>query len=359
MTNAHGMMKKVSLTGIRQLRMESVPIPAIQHAPDVKLRIACIGVCGSDMHYYTSGRIGAQVVRYPFAVGHECAAIVEETGPAVTRVKPGDLVAVEPAMSCGNCDQCHAGRHHTCRTLSFLGCPGQQEGCMTEFMVMPEACCFPVGPNVTPEAAAWVEPLSIGIYAAQLAGKLSNAHIGVLGCGPIGLSVIMAARQQGVRRIWTTDKLACRLQAARRAGADAACDIEKEDADQCLQKEAPLQLDIVFECCGRQSALDQAVAWLKPGGKLLLIGIPETDRVTFNMDLLRRKEICIQNVRRQNGCVAEAVQLITDGILNNKHLTTHRFSLEQSQAAFDLVADYRDEVIKAMIYPGQKNGAPS
>jgi threonine dehydrogenase-like Zn-dependent dehydrogenase len=230
---------------------------------------------------------------------------------------------------------------------------------MSEFMVMPEACCFPVAPTVTPEAVAWVEPLSIGIYAAHLAGNLSHAHIGILGCGPIGLSIIMAARRQGVRRIWTTDKLAYRLQAAGRVGADAACDIEKKDADKCLQKEAPLQLDVVFECCGRQSALDQAVAWLKPGGKLLLIGIPETDRVTFNMDLLRRKEICIQNVRRQNGCVAEAVQLITDGILNNKHLTTHRFSLEQSQAAFDLVADYRDEVIKAMIYPGQKNGAPS
>ena len=225
---------------------------------------------------------------------------------------------------------------------------------MSEFLVMPEACCFPVGPAVTPEAAAWVEPLSIGIYAAQLAGKSSNAHIGVLGCGPIGLSVIIAARQQGAGRIWATDKLAYRMEAARRVGADAACDIEKEDADKCLQQEAPLQLDVVFECCGQQAALDQAVAWLKPGGKLLLIGIPETDRVTFNMDLLRRKEICIQNVRRQNGCVAEAVRLVTSGVLNNNHLTTHRFSLEQSQAAFDLVADYRDKVIKAMIYPDQK-----
>jgi len=354
MTNTHGMMKKVSLTGIQQLRMESVPIPAIQNATDVKLRIACIGVCGSDMHYYTSGRIGAQVVRYPFTVGHECSAIVESTGSAVTRVKPGDLVAVEPAMSCGDCDQCRANRHHTCRKLNFLGCPGQKEGCMSEFLVMPEACCFPVGPAVTPEEAAWVEPLSIGIYAAHLAGNLSHAHIGILGCGPIGLSVIMAAHQQGVKRIWATDRLAYRLEAARRAGADAACDIEKEDADKCLQQEAPLQLDVVFECCGQQSALDQAVAWLKPGGKLLLIGIPETDRVTFNMDLLRRKEICIQNVRRQNGCVTEAVQSVTSGILNNKRLTTHRFSLEQSQAAFDLVADYRDKVIKAMIYPGKE-----
>src|SRR5512137_1373554 len=109
---------------------------------DVKIRMLVLGICGSDIHYYTTGKIGSQVVQYPFTVGHECAGIVVETGSKVTRVQKGDIIAIEPAMWCGSCDQCLAGRHHTCRKLRFLGCPGQAEGSLSEFIVMPETSCF-------------------------------------------------------------------------------------------------------------------------------------------------------------------------------------------------------------------------
>ncbi|MHB0912376.1 MAG: zinc-dependent alcohol dehydrogenase [Armatimonadota bacterium] len=339
-------MKAMKLTGIRRMEMMDVPKPEIESPSDVLIRMQTVGVCGSDVHYYTTGKIGSQVVEYPFAVGHEGAGVVESVGSGATRVAPGDRIAVEPAISCGECDQCLAGRPHTCRTLRFLGCPGQAEGCLSEYIVMPEECCFPIPDSMSFDEAAISEPLAIGVYAAKLSIPMKSAKIGILGAGPIGLSVLLPARAQGAESIYVTDKIDARLAIARRMGAYACGNPDKDDVV------APVasQLDVVFECCGEQEALDQAIEMLKPGGKLMLIGIPPTlPRVSFKIDLLRRKEICIQNVRRQNHCVQPALDMIAQGAVDVCPMVTHRFPLAESKEAFDLVADYRDGVLKAMI----------
>ena len=124
-------MKAMQLTGIRQMEMRELPDPILVNDSDVLIKILSVGVCGSDIHYYVSGKIGDQVVQYPFTVGHEGAGRVVEVGSAVTHVRPGDRIAVEPAMPCWQCDQCQAGRHHTCRNLRFLGCPKHAEGCLS------------------------------------------------------------------------------------------------------------------------------------------------------------------------------------------------------------------------------------
>jgi L-iditol 2-dehydrogenase len=337
------------LTGIREAEIRDVPDPAISADNEVLLDVGAVGVCGSDVHYYTTGRIGSQVVKYPYRVGHEFAGIVRAVGKAVTRLKPGDRVAVDPAMACGHCDQCRAGRMHTCRALRFLGCPGQAEGCLSEQIVMPAECCFPIPDALTLEQAAVVEPLSIGIYALQQSIPLQGARIGILGCGPIGLSVLLPALHHGAERVFVTDRIDARLDIAARAGAHWTGNPDKEDVVASITGREPLLLDAVFECCGKQEALDQAVELLKPGGKLMLIGIPEIDRVSFSIDLLRRKELCIQNVRRQNECVEQAIEKVAAGDISVDFMITHRFGLGESKRAFDLVADYGDGVVKAMI----------
>ena len=123
-------MKSFVLTGLNQMELRDLPVPDIKSPTDVLLKIAAVGVCGSDIHYYKSGKIGSQVVTYPFTVGHEGAGIVEKIGPAVKRLAPGVLVAIEPAIVCHKCDQCLVGRPHTCRNLRYLGCPGQADGCL-------------------------------------------------------------------------------------------------------------------------------------------------------------------------------------------------------------------------------------
>lgn len=339
-------MRAAVLEGLRRVAMRDVSEPTIEKPHDVLLRVDSVGMCGSDVHYYTTGRIGSQVVRYPFVVGHEFGGTVLAVGAAVSRVKPGDLVAVDPAMPCFACDQCRAGRFHTCRHMPFLGCPGQASGCLCDRIVMPETSCFPVPAAFTSDDAALIEPLSIGCYAVRLSGLASGSHIVIQGCGPIGLSVLVAARDAGAARVSVSEPLAYRREAALRLGAHEA--VAPDALAACLAEREPLGADCVFECCGKQEAMDQAVPLLKPGGTLMLVGIPSTDRVSFPIDLLRRREIRIQNVRRQNECVHTAIELLARHP-EVRAMVTHHYAAEQTAEAFETVADYRDGVIKAMV----------
>lgn len=343
-------MKAYKLTGIRQMALMDTPTPEIQSDNEVLIKMSRVGVCGSDVHYYETGQIGSQVVQYPFIVGHEGAGIVVAVGKAVTQVKPGSRIAIEPAMPCHQCDQCLAGRPHTCRKLRFLGCPGQAEGCLSEYIVMPEESCFPIPDTMTFDEAALSEPLAIGVYAVKQSIPMRGAKIGILGSGPIGLSILMPALAQGAAKVYVTDKIDGRLAVAQRAGATWTGNPLKEDIVKTIIAAEPLLLDAVFECAGEQDTVDQALTLLKPGGKLILIGIPPTqEKYGLSVDLMRRKEICIQNIRRQNHCCQAALDMINDRVFDVNIMQTHRFDFSETAAAFDLVAHYRDGVVKAMI----------
>ncbi len=341
-------MKAMVLGGIRKIEIVDKAAPTVQQPTDVLLRIARVGICGSDVHYYTQGRIGDQIVRFPFTIGHECSAIVEAVGKQVTRVRPGDLVAVEPTISCGACDQCRLHQFNTCRKQRFLGCPGQVEGCLSERIVMPEACCFGVG-GLTPDQAALVEPLTVGLYATRLAGELSGKRIAILGAGPIGLSVLLAARAAGVAAVYVTDRLDYRLEVARAQGATWIGNPDRTDIVEEIGKREPLQLDMVFECCGRQAAFDQGVELCQPMGRLIFVGIPETDQISFAVHRARRKGLTFINVRRQNECVEPVMDLIHAGRIQPEFMITHRFTLDRVAEAFELLADYRDGILKAVV----------
>jgi L-iditol 2-dehydrogenase len=342
-------MKAMMLTGIREMEMKEVPDPVLKNANDVKIRLLVLGICGSDIHYYTAGKIGSQVVKYPFTVGHECAGVVVDTGPAVTRVKKGDIIAVEPAMWCGTCDQCLSGRHHTCRNLKFLGCPGQAEGSLSEYIVMPEDSCFHLPGNLTPDHGAISEPLAIGVYAVKKAGEIKGEKIGILGFGPIGMSVMLAAKAQEAGEIYVTDKIDQRLLLAVKEKAALTVNPLQDNISERIRQREPLGLDIVFECCGQQEAVDQAIDILKPGGRLIIVGIPEFKKWTLSVDGTRRREISIQFIRRQVDCVEATLEMINNGKINVGNMVTHRFPFKNTKEAFDLVAGYHDGVMKAMI----------
>ena len=337
------------LTGIREMEMQEFPMPVIQNETDVLIKMKVVGICGSDVHYYQSGKIGGQIVQYPFPVGHEGAGEVISVGSRVSRVKPGDRIAIEPAMPCGECDQCKAGRPHTCRKLRFLGCPGQADGCLSEYIVMPEQSCFRIAATMSYTEAAISEPLAIGVYAVNQSVPMKGATIGILGFGPIGMSVILPAIAKGAEKIFVTDLIDERLSIAKACGATWTGNAASQDVVNEIVAREPLLLDVVFECCGKQEAMDQAIELLKPGGKLMIIGIPEFDRWNFSVDKLRHKEICIQSVRRQNHSVEEALESMENGRLNVEKMATHRFGFEDTKAGFDLVSGYRDGVMKAMI----------
>ena len=342
-------MKAVYLTGLRQMEVGQAPTPRLSGASDVLLRVDTLGVCGSDIHYYTQGRIGPQAAPFPLILGHELAASVMEVGAGVSGLHIGQRVAVDPLIPCGACDQCRAGRQHTCRKQKFLGNPGQAPGALVEYLVMPATCCSPVPDSLSDDEAAVVEPLSIGVYAAQMAQLAPGARVGIVGSGPIGLCTLLAIRARNEATVYVTDLVDERLAVARACGAAWTGNPRRENVVAAIQHLEPLGLDAVFECAGEQDALDQGVELLKPGGALLVIGIPEVDRISFNHSLMRRNELRILNVRRQNACVEPAIELIASGRANVRPLITHHFQMEEAARAFELVSARTNGVLKAII----------
>ncbi len=344
-------MKAAVLTGLRQMELRDMPEPKIEKDTDVLLKIEMVGVCGSDVHYYETGRIGEQIVEYPFIVGHECAATVKAVGKAVTHVKAGDAVAVDPAVSCHNCVQCKMGRENTCCNLRFLGTPGQGSGCLCEYIVMPQECCYQTDGAITIEQAVLCEPLSIAAYSVKQAQMPENADIAILGAGPIGLCTFVSAKAENANACYMTDKIHERIDASKRAGATWAGNPDSQDIVGEILKQQPDGVDVAFECAGQQETIDECVELLRPGGKLILTGIPRFERIHLAIDKIRRKEITIVNIRRQNKFTRKAVDLIASGKVNVDFMITHHFRLEQTKQAFELLSGYRDGVIKAMISP--------
>lgn len=343
-------MKQVVLTGIREMKIIEVNTPVILQPNEVKIKLSTIGVCGSDIHYYAEGKIGSQVVEYPFPVGHECSGIIEEAGRDVSNVKVSDLVVVDPSVHCGNCDQCLTGRPHTCRNNKFLGCPGQLDGCLAEYIVMPAFTCFPVTGKLNPVQAALIEPLTIGVYTVNLAQiKNKITSVGIFGAGPIGLSILFKLLADGINNIGVIEPLEYRLDKAKEIGAEYFINPEKENVESVVQQNEDYLLDVVFEASGEQDAVTNAIKILKPGGKLVLVGIPPSAQYTFNMDVMRRKELTVINVRRQNHCVEEAIDLVVSGKIDVEKMVTHNFTLDETPIAFDIVEAYKDGAIKAMI----------
>jgi L-iditol 2-dehydrogenase len=343
-------MKAAFLTGVQTIEIREIPTPRLVRDDDVLVRSRAVGVCGSELHYYLSDRVGGDNVIYPFIPGHECAGIVEDVGKAVTRIKPGDTVVIEPAVSCGTCDQCRTGRPHTCRKLLFLGHYGELTGGMAEFARAPERNCVPLPGRMTAVQGALAEPLSIALYAAGLGGTVRGTAAAVLGAGPIGLCLMMALKADGSGPVYATERVEHRREAAAlKAGVDWTGNPDREDVVAEILARESLGLDLVFECCGEQSALDQAVAMLKPGGTLVVVGIPLEPRVSFDSSKVRRREIRVQNVRRQNKCLEKAVAMIHNGRIKVDFLATHTFPLDEAARAYETAAARSDGVIKAIV----------
>ncbi|MFZ5833297.1 MAG: alcohol dehydrogenase catalytic domain-containing protein [Planctomycetota bacterium] len=345
-------MKIAYFTALRRIELADGPEAMLNRAEDVRLRIDRVGICGSDVHYHTHGRIGRQVVAYPATLGHECAGEVLEVGAGVEKLRPGDRVAIDPAISCGECDQCLRGRPHTCRRLRFMGCPGEAPGAVAERYVLPAENCYRIPESMSLDEAALCEPLSVGLHAVRLAGLEaieSKSQIVVFGAGPIGLSVLLCLRATADCCVHVIEPLAPRRALALKLGAEAAFGLADQSARETMRLFAPNGIDVVFECSGDPTCVDQAQELLTPGGMLVLVGIPESEQVSFDAHVMRRKELTFRNVRRQNGCVQPVIDMIAAGKLDARPLLTHRFGLDRIEEAFELVAGYGDGVVKAML----------
>jgi L-iditol 2-dehydrogenase len=342
-------MRASRLYGIRDMRLEELPRPT--PAPgEVLLKVAAVGTCGSDVHYYVEGRIGDQVVEEPITMGHEFSAWVAELGEGVEGLEIGQLVAVEPAIPCGVCESCQHGHPNLCPNVRFCGTP-PIDGVFAEYTVMPAENCFPLPEGFTPAEGAMLEPLGIAIHAVDLSHIRAGQTIAVLGAGPVGLLTAAVAKAAGAAEIYVTEPQVHRRQFAMDY-LDAEA-LNPDDVDVVAEIKRMTDgrgVDIAFEAAGAPETPDQAADVVRPGGKVIVIGIPSDDTMTMTASTVRRKGLTIKLVRRMKHTYPRAIRLVQTGMVDVKALVTHELPLNRINEAFEMVSAYKDGVLRAVIH---------
>jgi L-iditol 2-dehydrogenase len=309
---------------------------------EVLLRVLAVGLCGSDAHWFREGAIGDAVLGDGLVLGHEFSAVIE-SGP-----RTGQRVAVDPAIPCLECEQCVAGRPNLCLNLRFAG--HGIDGALRRHMVWPARCLVPIPDHVPDEQGAMLEPLGVALHAIDLAGEVQGASVGVIGCGPIGLLLIAALHHLGLGRIVVTDPLAHRIEAAISLGATRAIVIDGAEDDRSFVGEMGGGLDVVFETAGNDHALHSALTAARPGGRAVLIGIPDGDRTSYVASLARRKELTLAVCRRMlPGDLVRASAMAGSGLSDLESLVSHRFPMSEAGDAFRALIGQVG--LKVMIFP--------
>jgi L-iditol 2-dehydrogenase len=329
-------MKAVRLhgTGDLQLHEEGVPIA---NEGEKLVRVKSVGVCGSDLHWFSEGSIGDAKLEHPLVLGHEFAGVTED----------GQRVAIDPAIPCGHCEFCEHGHPNLCANLIFAG-HGKQDGALRECMNWNAKSIFPIPDSLSFDDAAMLEPLGVAIHTVDLGKLKTGMTVGVFGCGPIGLLIIQVAKLSGAANIIGTDKLPHRVEAAKRFGADHAFLVDEDS--RLGEIRAATQgrgVDVAFEAAGMQDSVDTCFAAVSTGGKVVLAGIPDDDRTSFSASIARRKGLTIKLVRRMKHTYPRAIELVSKGLVDVRSLVTHRFPLEQAAEAFRVAQ--RREGLKIII----------
>lgn len=335
-------MKALRLYGPGDLRLvdEAPPVPG----PGEELvRVTAVGICGSDLHWYSESGIGDAVLSRPIVLGHEAAGVIE-SGP-----RAGLRVAIDPAVPCEKCEQCQAGHAHFCLALRFAG-DGTTDGTLRELVAWPTASLVPV-PDVLSDAdAAILEPLGVALHAIRLGEIRPGERVGVFGCGPIGLLLIELARVSGATTIVATDVLPHRLEAAREAGATAT-ELVAGGSERAALRVATggHGVDVAFEAAGVDDSVETAVTLAAPGGTVVIVGIPSEDHTTFKASTARRKGLTIKISRRMNRVYPEAIRLVEAGLVDVRSVVTASYPLTDFKSGFAAAA--AREGLKVIVRP--------
>jgi L-iditol 2-dehydrogenase len=343
----HNMAARLHAPGDIRVAEEAVDPPG---PGEVRLRVTAVGLCGSDLHWFDEGSIGDAVLARPLVLGHEIAAVVEE-GP-----EAGRRVAVDPALNCGRCDPCLEGRTNVCLAIRFAG-HGTTDGGLRSFMVWPRRLLAPLPDGIADDVAPLLEPLGVAIHAVDLAALPPGSRAGVYGCGPLGLLIVAVLRAAGASTIVATDKLPHRVAAAAAMGATHALPVEGEGEPSPGREQARrLEVDVAFEVAGSDDALADAISAVRPGGRVVLVGIPPHDRTVFEAGAARRKELSLLECRRMMPAdLGRAIDLVASGAVDLSSLVTHRYSIDEAGEAFAALASRRG--IKTIVYPSSPRQA--
>ncbi len=316
-------MRAARLYAAGDVRLAEEPIP-VPGAGEELVRIGAVGLCGSDRHWFREGGIGDAKLARPVVPGHEFAGWTAA----------GQLVAVDPAIPCEVCEFCREGNPNLCINMRFAG-HGREDGALREVIAWPSRYLFPLPDSFTAADGAMLEPLGVAIHAVDLGHLRPGMRVGVFGCGPIGILVLQVALLAGAGEVLFTEPLVHRRAAALALGA--------------REWRAGEEAHVVFECAGDNAAVEDAVAAARPGGRVILGGIPDDDRTAFKASEARRKGLTLKLVRRMKHTYPRAIRMVADGRVDIRSLVTHRFPLERTAEAFGALD--RREGMKVIVEP--------
>ena len=307
--------------GVIEMREVDVPTP---DDDQVLVKVAAVGVCGSDVHFYAHGNIGTMVMNKPFVLGHEMSGTITAVGKDVDPSRIGKRVAVEPQRPCRTCTQCRAGRYNLCPSIIFYAVP-HVDGAFTEYVTIQNDFAFDLPDNISFEAGALLEPLSVAIWSCQRAQVTVGSRVLVTGAGPIGVIVAQTAKAFGASEVIITDTVESRRTFALSHGATRAIDPSKESVQ-------GLDVDVFIDATGVGKAVYDGIKAVGPAGRVILVGMGDDD-VLLPVDYIQSREIWVTGIFRYTNTWPTAIELVSSGKVDLDSLVTHRFSLDQVEEA--------------------------
>ena len=341
-----GKMKVALMTETGKMGYDERDIPC-PGKDEVLVRLEYVGICGGDIHYFETGRIGDFVVDPPFVLGHEPSGVVVEVGDGITHLRPGDKVSLEPGKTCGRCKSCRSGQYNLCPDVVFFGTP-PVNGVFQEYVAHQADLCFKLPENVSTMEGALIEPLAVGFHAAMQGG----AHVGqtavVTGAGCIGLVSMMALKAMGVTKIYVADVVQKRLDKALALGATSVINSSKKDLVEEMDRLAD-GVDLVIDTAGMESSVAQAIRICNNGATIVLVGYSKTGMMNLPMTVATNKEITFKTVFRYRHIYPMAIEAVASGTVNLLDIVSNIYPFDDLRRAMDESIHNKTDIVKSVI----------
>lgn len=344
-------MKVAVMNGIGQMGFieRAVPQPADN---EVLVKLEYVGICGSDMHYYETGRIGDYIVNPPFVLGHEPGGTVVEVGKEVKHLKPGDRVALEPGKTCGHCEFCREGKYNLCSDVVFFATP-PVDGVFQEYVAHEADLCFKLPDTVDTMEGALIEPLAVGFHAANQGGAHAGQTAVVFGAGCIGLVSMMALKAEGVSKVYVVDIMQKRLDKALELGATAVINSKETDVLKEVERLTEgKEADLIIETAGMEITTRQAIHIARKGASIVLVGYSKSGEMTLPLSLALDKELTFKTVFRYRHIYPMAIEAVASGKVNLKGIVTNVFEFDDIQNAMDSSVRDKSNIVKSVVRIG-------
>lgn len=345
-----GKMKAAVLVepGRIEIQQHDIPVPK---ADEALVRVKAVGLCGSDVHYYEHGRIGPYVVEKPIILGHEAAGEVVAVGSAVSHLKSGDRVTIEPGVTCGRCSYCKSGQYNLCPDVVFLATP-PVDGAFCEYIAIRSDFLYPIPDHLSYEKAALIEPFSVGLHAIRRGRLKAGETVVIMGMGPIGILALAAAKAAGAQTVIGMDLEPFRLEKALQMGATHVVNLREEEAEAAiLRLTGGKKADLAIETAGNGRAAQASLRSVRRGGRIVLVGLPQEEATPLSIPYIVDNEIDIMGLFRYHNTYAAGVELMAGDRIDIEPVITDYMTLDETAAAFEKAIREKNSTLKIVIRP--------